>query len=214
MKGHRVLLAALLLTVLPLVGQEGRIEFEPKVGVIGAKVIVRGSPPPGAQLRFAGRPVSPFREGPGLWSFAVPPGAASGFIEWVKGGKVVAKSAVPFVVAGTSLIQQPKLIGLKEAIDVFAYSETRPEGGGKPEPPVRPILKFDENEILTIGEPPAEQPLGPAVELGDAASAGRQPMGQPGFLLTARPPKKKLVLAPVPTPFPTPSPTPTPTPQN
>jgi len=184
------------------------------VGVIGAKVIVRASPPPGAQLTFAGRPVPSFQEGSGIWSFAVPPGAASGFIEWVKGGKVVAKSAVPFIVAGTSLIQQPKLIGLKEAIDVFAYSETRPEGGSKPEPAVRPILKFDENEILTIGEPPAAQPPGPAVELGDAASAGRQPMGPPGFLLTARPPKKKLALSPLPTPFPTPSPSPAPTPGN
>ena len=42
---------------------------------------------------------------------------------------------------------------IKEAIDVFGYSDPRPTGGEKPEPRARQILKLDEEEILTIGEP-------------------------------------------------------------
>src|SRR5664280_1659328 len=72
--------------------------------------------------------------------------------------------------------------------------------GEKTEPRARPVLKLDEDEILTIGEP-APPRLGPAVESGDLASAGRTGMSGTGFLITARPPKKKT---PVPLPPPPP----------
>jgi hypothetical protein len=202
-KGLFPLLAAFL-AALPLAADTIRIEFEPKVGVIGVKVIVRTPPPEGARLRFGKRLVPFFKEGPGLWSFLVPPASTTSFIEYVKEDRTVGKSAVPFVVSGTSLVQTPKLVGLKEAIDVFGYSDPRPEGGERPEPKARPVLKFDEQEILTIGEP-SPQFMTPAVESGDLATAARGPLQGTGLLITARPPKKRLqlTLPPlVPTPLP------------
>ena len=198
---RRVLLsvAAVLLAAVVL-GAEGRLEFEPKVGAVGGRVIVKAGVPAGAQLLFGGRPVGVIKEANGV-SFIVPPGISGGaFLEVVSGGKTVAKSAVPFIVSGSSLATPPKLIGLKEAIDVFGYADPRPTGGEKPEPRARPVLKLDEDEILTIGEP-APPRLGPAVESGDLASAGRTGMSGTGFLITARPPKKKT---PVPLPPPPP----------
>lgn len=181
---------------LPVVAQ-GPLEFEPKVGVVGSRVTLETRLPPGAQVRFGSHTVALLPEPGGRASFLVPAGAPSSFIEVVRAGRTISRSAVPFVVAGGSLVSTPKLIGLKEVIDVYGYADTRPEGGGKPEEKARPILKLDENSILTIGEMPPPQ-LGPAVELGDAASAATRGMGMPGFLLTARPPKKK----PPPTPPP------------
>jgi hypothetical protein len=177
------------------------LEFEPKVGAANTRVTIRTNVPEGAQVLFGGRPVSVIEEAKGIYSFQVP-AAASGtaFVEITKGGKPVAKSAVPFVVSGPSVVAVPKLVGLKEAIDVFGYADTRPEGGGKPEPKARPILKFDDDEVLTIGEP-APFKLGPAVEIGDLATAGRTGMAGTGLLITARPPKKKT---PVPLPPPPP----------
>jgi len=58
-----------------------------------------------------------------------------------------------------------------------------------------PALKLDDQAILTIGEP-LTQRLGPAVELGDLASAAKGPLGMAGFLITARPPVKKPKPAP------------------
>lgn len=175
-----------------------RVEFEPKVGALGSRVALTSALPKGAELRFGGRPVAVLRETTGKASFVVPAGSVTAFLEVAIDGKVVAKSAVPFIVSGSSLVSTPKLIGLKEAIDVFGYAEDRPAGGEKPEPAARPVLKLDDSDILTIGEPPIPR-LSPAVELGDAASAATRSMGQPGFLITARPPKKKIT---VPTPPP------------
>ncbi len=168
---------------------------------MGARVTLHTTVPEGAQVLFGARPVGVIEEAKGIYSFLVPPTALStAFIEVVRAGKPLAKSAVPFVVSGPSVVTVPKLVGLKEAIDVFGYSDTRPEGGGKPETKARPILKFDEDEVLTIGEP-APFRLGPAVELGDLSSAGKTGMAGTGLLITARPPKRKT---PVPLPPPPP----------
>ena len=200
----RRLLAASFLAVL-LAGLSGAaqdpIEFEPKVGASNTRITIRGNVPEGAQVLIGGRPVSLVEEARGIYSFLVPPSVTgTAFIEISKGGKAVAKSAVPFVVSGPSVAIVPKLVGLKEAIDVFGYSDPKPEGGGKPEPKARPILKFDEDEVLTIGEP-APLRLGPAVDLGDLSTAGKTGMTGTGLLITARPPKKKT---PVPLPPPPP----------
>ena len=198
---RRVLLSvAAVLLAAGVLGAEGRLEFEPKVGAVGGRVVVKAGVPAGAQLLFGGRPVGVIKEANGV-SFIVPPGISGGaFLEVVSGGKTVAKSAVPFIVSGASLATPPKLIGLKEAIDVFGYADPRPAGGEKPEPRARPVLKLDEDEILTVGEP-APPRLGPAVESGDLASAGKTGMSGTGLLITARPPKKKT---PVPLPPPPP----------
>ncbi len=180
---------------------QDRLEFEPKVGATGTRITVHAAIPEGAQVLLGGKPVGVIEEAKGIYSFLVPPlPASTAFIEVVKGGKAIAKSAVPFVVSGPSVVTTPKLVGLKEAIDVFGYSDPRPEGGTKPEPKARPILKFDEDEVLTIGEP-APFRLGPAVEMGDLQSAGKTGMAGTGLLITARPPKKKT---PVPLPPPPP----------
>lgn len=179
------------------------LAFEPRIGATNTRVIVRYQAPPGASVRFGDRPVTFVREDGGSLVFLVPPNASSSFIEIRLNDKVLAKSAVPFVVSGPSVVM-PKLIGLKEAIDVFAYQDDpTPEGGKKPETPVRPILRIGDSDILTIGEPsPQQMPL-PVVNLGDAASAGSRSMGPPAFLITARPPVKRVT---VPTPTPTPTP--------
>jgi hypothetical protein len=192
--------AAVLLATFAARAQE-RLEFEPKVGTVGSRVVVKSGVPLGAQLLLGGRPVGVVKEGTGISAFVVPPGVSGGaFLEIVSGGKTVSKSAVPFIVSGASLAAPPKLIGLKEAIDVFGYSDPRPVGGEKPEPRARPVLKLDEDEILTIGEP-APSRLGPAVEGVDLGSAGHTGMSGTGLLITARPPKKKT---PVPLPPPPP----------
>ena len=195
---RRVLLSlASVLFAAAVASAEGRLEFEPKVGPVGGRVLVKTGVPAGAQLLFGGRPVGVIKEAEGMSTFVVPPHiSGSAFLEIVSGGKTISKSAVPFIVSGASLANPPKLIGLKEAIDVFGYSDPRPTGGEKPEPRARQILKLDEEEILTIGEP-APYRLGPAVESGDLASAGKTGMSGTGLLITARPPKKKT---PVPLP--------------
>lgn len=186
--------------MLPAVAED-RLEFEPKVGAANTRITIRTTVPEGAQVLLGGKPVSVVEEAKGIYSFLVPVGAwGTAFIEVMKGSKTVARSAVPFVVSGPSVVSVPRLVGLKEAIDVFGYSDPMPEGGGKPEPRARPILKFDEDEVLTIGEPPPFS-LGPAVSLGDVASAGQTGMSGTGLLITARPPKKKT---PVPLPPPPP----------
>lgn len=187
-------LLVLALVSLPLAAQEAGIQFQPRVGAIGARIHVTGALPAGAEVRFGGRPVAPLRESDGF-SFLVPAGSATAFVEVVRGGKVVAKSAVPFVVTGTSLVSSPKLIGLKEAIDVFGYSEPVPEGAKKPETLAKPVLRLDDEDVLTIGEAPPPT-FSPAVELSDAASAGMRSMGPAGFLITARAPKKRYNIPP------------------
>jgi len=193
---------ALVLTVGAARGyaQERPIEFEPKVGAVGAQIRLRTPPPAGTEIRFGGRVLTPAHDARGEAVLVVPPGVSTSFIEYVRGGRVVGKSAVPFVVSGTSLVGGPKLIGLKEAIDVFGYSEPIPLGGGKPETPSRTVLSFGQEDVLTLGEPPPPRLL-PALDLGDAASAATRGMGPAGLLFTARPPKKKI-----PTPVPTPAP--------
>ena len=190
----------LVLARLPARAQE-RLEFEPKVGAVGGRVVVKSGVPAGARLLIGGRPVGVVKEADGVSSFVVPPGLPSSpYLEIVSGGTTISKSAVPFIVSGASMAVPPKLIGLKEAIDVFGYSDPRPVGGEKPEPKARPVLKLDDDEILTIGEP-APYLMRPAVESGDLASAGHTGMSGTGFLITARPPKKKT---PVPLPPPPP----------
>ncbi len=192
--------AAVLLAAFAARAQE-RLEFEPKVGAVGSRVVVKSGVPASAQLLFGGRSVGVVKEAAGISTFVVPPGISGGaFLEIVSGGKTVAKSAVPFIVSGASLAAPPKLIGLKEAIDVFGYSDPRPVGGEKPEPRARPVLKLDEDEILTIGEPGPFLMM-PAVEGVDLASAGHTGMSGTGLLITARPPRKKT---PVPLPPPPP----------
>jgi hypothetical protein len=195
----RPLWAALLvglISISPAMAQDvSTLEFEPKVGVTGTRIVVRGSLPKGAQIKFGSRVVPALVEANGKTSFLVPDAGVSSFIDVVAGGKTVSRSAVPFVVAGSSLVNAPKLIGLREAIDVFGYSEAIPTGGGKPEASVRPILKLDDQAILTIGEPPTQR-LAPAVEIGDLSSAGKGPLCCTGFLITARPPVKKPKPAP------------------
>ena len=192
--------AAVLLAAFAARAQE-RLEFEPKVGAVGSRVVVKSGVPAGAQLLLGGRSVGIVKEAAGISAFVVPPGISGGaFLEIVSGGKTVAKSAVPFIVSGSSLAAPPKLIGLKEAIDVFGYSDPRPVGGEKPEPRARPVLKLDEDEILTIGEPGPFLMM-PAVEGVDLASAGHTGMSGTGLLITARPPRKKT---PVPLPPPPP----------
>ena len=198
---RRLLAAALAVAAAAALAAPDRLDFDPKVGATGTRITIQAVLPEGAQIQFGGRTVSAIEEAKGIYSFIVPPQTAStAFIEIVKGGKSLAKSAVPFVVSGPSVVSTPKLVGLKEAIDVFGYSDPRPEGGVKPEPKARPILKFDEDEVLTIGEP-APFRLGPAVETGDLSSAGKTGMPGTGLLITARPPKKKT---PVPLPPPPP----------
>ncbi|MCM3877533.1 MAG: hypothetical protein NEA02_14095 [Thermoanaerobaculia bacterium] len=202
---RRLLVCAAAVLFLVLAGipvrAEERLEFEPKVGAVGGRVVVKSGVPAGAQLLFGGRPVGVVREGDGVSAFVVPPGpSTSAFLEIVSGGRTISKSAVPFIISGASLATPPKLIGLREAIDVFGYSDPRPTGGEKPEPKARSVLKLDEDEILTIGEP-APYRLGPAVESGDLASAGKTGMSGTGLLITARPPKRKT---PVPLPPPPP----------
>jgi hypothetical protein len=171
---HRLLAATVLLVLGSLARAADApdvVNFDPKVGTMGTRVTIKSPIPPGAQLRLGTRVVGLLQEPGQHPSFAVPEGSASAFIEVLVQGKVVARSAVPFVVSGSSLVNQPKLIGLKEAIDVFGYAEPVPEGGVLPETRVKPIISLDDNQILTIGEAP---PTGvqPAVTLGDAASAG------------------------------------------
>lgn len=197
-KASKFLLTALLTIGPAALAQDSSVlEFEPRVGAIGSRVLIKTQLSPGAVVRLGSRTVPILREARGA-SFMVPAGAATSFIEVVRDHRTVSKSAVPFVVSGTSLVATPKLVGLKEAIDVFGYTEPKPEGGQKPETNVRPILKFDDDEVLTIGQS-APARLGPAVELGDASSMAGRSMGPAGFLITARPPRKK---APVPTPAP------------
>lgn len=192
--------AVLLVAGAPARAQE-RLEFEPKVGAVGGRIVVRSGVPAGAQLLIGGKPVGVVKESDGVSSFVVPVGlAGSAFLEIASGGRTVSKSAVPLIISGSSLAAPTKLIGLKEAIDVFGYSDPRPVGGEKPEPKARPVLKLDDDEILTIGEPGPYR-LGPAVESGDLATAGRTSMSGTGLLITARPPRKKT---PVPLPPPPP----------
>lgn len=171
-----------------------RLEFEPRVGVVGHRVTLKGTVPVGAQLLFGGKPIPYLRDEHGV-TFAVPDGVPSGFLELALAGKVLSRSSVPFVVAGRSIVSAPKLVGLKEAIDVFGYVDPVPEGGGAPEPKAKPIFTFGADSILTLGETPPSR-LEPAVTTGDAASAARSGMGQPGFILTVRPPSRR----PTPTP--------------
>jgi hypothetical protein len=204
-------LACALAFSLPAATQEARLEFEPQVGTSGTRVTITSPLPKGAVVRLGGR-VVPLLVEPGKRpSFIVPAGISSSFVEASQGTKVIARSSVPFVVAGASLVNVPKLVGLKEAIDVFGYSEAIPEGGEKPETTARKILSFGGSDFLTIGETAAQAP--PPIAIGnDAASAATRGMGSPGFLLTARPPTRQVFLITTAPPPPTPVPTPTPTP--
>jgi hypothetical protein len=191
---------------------DGKIDFSPRVGMTGTRVSIKSPIPPGAAVHFGGRSVPLARETNGTNVFVVPPGASTSFLEVVLDGKVVAKSSVPFVVSGASIVQ-PKLIGLKEAIDVFAFQDDpTPEGGSRPETPVKPILKIGGSDILTLGESPPGPGVQPAVTTGDLNSASTRGMGPSAFILTARAPIRKIEI-PTPTPTPTPGPPkPTPTP--
>jgi hypothetical protein len=208
----RGLLPAFVMSVsLSAAAQEARLEFEPQVGTSGTRVTITSPLPKGAVVRF-GRRVVPLLVEPGRRpSFIVPEGISSSFVEASQGTKVISRSSVPFVVAGSSLVNVPKLIGLKEAIDVFGYSEAIPEGGEKPETTAKRILALGGGDVLTIGETPAQAPLPLAIG-NDAASAATRGMGSPGFLLTARPPNRQIFLITTAPPSPTPVPTPTPTP--
>jgi hypothetical protein len=202
--------AVLLALALSAAGQETRLEFEPRVGTTGTRVTITSPLPTGAVVRFGSR-VVPLLVEPGRRpSFIIPEGASSSFVEATHGGKLFGRSSVPFVVAGASLINTPKLIGLKEAIDVFGYSEPIPEGGEKPESKVKRVLSFGDGDVLTLGESSAPGPL-PVVIGNDASSAAMRGMGAPGFLFTARAPTRRSIIVPPLPPLP-PAPTPTPGP--
>lgn len=209
MKAFVPLLALAL--ALPAAAQEGRLEFEPQVGMTGTRVTLTSPLPKGAVVRFGARVVPLLAEPGRRPSFVVPEGAASSFIEASLDGKPYARSAVPFVVAGASLVGVQKLVGLREAIDVFGYSDPTPEGGGAPEQRSKKVLSFGDSDLITIGEAPAPAPI-PWVIGNDAASAAMRGMGPPGFLLTARPPTRRVIVIPPPPPVPTPVPSPTPSP--
>lgn len=200
-----------LALALPAAAQEGRLEFEPQVGMTGTRVTLTSPLPKGAVVRFGARVVPLLAEPGRRPSFVVPEGAASSFIEASLDGKPYARSAVPFVVAGASLVGVQKLVGLREAIDVFGYSDPTPEGGGAPEQRSKKVLSFGDSDLITIGEAPAPAPI-PWVIGNDAASAAMRGMGPPGFLLTARPPTRRVIVIPPPPPVPTPVPSPTPSP--
>lgn len=200
-----------LALALPAAAQEERLEFEPQVGMSGTRVTLTSPLPKGAVVRFGTRVVPLLLEPGRRPSFVVPEGAASSFIEATFDGKMFARSAVPFVVAGASLVGVQKLVGLREAIDVFGYSDPIPEGGGAPEQRAKKVLSFGDSDLITIGEAPAPAPP-PWVIGNDAASAAMRGMGPPGFLLTARPPSRRVIVIPPPSPVPTPVPTPTPSP--
>ena len=204
MRFRRLLLPALAAAAaLPLLSQSvATLDFEPRVAATNGRVVVKYPAPPGATLRFGDRTVTYVREDLGHLVFLIPPNASTSFIEVRIGEKLVARSAVPLVVSGPS-IAPPKLIGLKEAIDVFAYQDDpTPEGGKRPETPVRPILRLGDSDILTVGEPaPQRMPISP-INAGDLASAAGRSMGTAAFLITARPPVKRVVI-PTPTPTPT-----------
>lgn len=196
---------------LPAAGQEARLEFEPQVGTSGTRVTITSPLPKGTVVRFGSR-VVPLLVEPGRRpSFIVPAGVSSSFVEASQGTKVIARSSVPFVVAGASLVNVPKLIGLREAIDVFGYSEAIPEGGEKPETAAKKILSLGGSDFLTIGETAAQAPMPIAIG-NDAASAATRGMGSAGFLLTARPPNREIFLITTTPPPPVPTPTPTPGP--
>ena len=198
MRLKALLLAAFLPAgLLALPADPGPLEFEPKVGNSGTRVVLKDIPK-GSVVRFGDRQMTLLPEKAGRASFLVPEDVRSSFIEVVFQGKVLARSSVPFVVAGPALSGAPKLIGLKEAIDVFAYSDPTPEGGELIQDKSRPILKLDQNSILTLNESPVNV-LSPPIVLGDAASAAMTGMGASAFTITARPPRKKIPNPPPPT---------------
>src|SRR5512143_411501 len=90
------------------------LDFDPKVGTTGTRVSITRVVPKGAQVRFGDKPVAILSEPGRRPSFIVPEGSSSSFIQVIESGRVVAKGAVPFVVSGPSIVQTPKLIGLKE----------------------------------------------------------------------------------------------------
>ncbi len=197
-------LLPLLLATSPPSAPPIVIQFDPKVGDIGDRVVVKTLPPAGAELRFGKTILPVLVEGPGILSFVVPTGSQTSFLEYVKEGRVVGRSAVPFVVTNASLVEMPRLIGLQEAIGVFGYAEPVPRSGDVPKPRRRALLTYEDEDILSIGDNPAEF-LGPAVQLGDTASLAKAPMSGTLFLFTVRLPQKKLKLR-VPPPVPTPLP--------
>jgi hypothetical protein len=70
-----------------------------------------------------------------------------------------------------------------------------PDGARKPVAAAKPVLKLDDEDVLTIGET-APGRLAPAVSLGDVASMANQPMCCVGLTLTARAPKKRYQIPP------------------
>jgi hypothetical protein len=105
---RRFLVCAAAVLVLVLSGiparAEERLEFEPKVGAVGGRVVVKAGVPAGAQLLIGGKPVGVVKEADGVSAFIVPPGlSSSAFLEIVSGGRTISKSAVPFIISGASL---------------------------------------------------------------------------------------------------------------
>jgi hypothetical protein len=197
MRLHALFFAALLPAgLLAAPADPGPLEFEPKVGNAGTRVVVKDIPK-GASVRFGDRTLTLAPEKDGRAAFVVPDSVRSSFIEIVYQGKVISKSAVPFVVAGPSFAGIPKLIGLKEAIDVFGYSDPTPEGSDLLPDKSKTVLRLGDSDFLTLNETAARYPQ-PAVSLGDAASAATTGMGPAAFTITARPPKKKIPNPPPP----------------
>ena len=69
-----VLLAGLAAMPAALAQDVATIEFEPKVGVTGTRVVVKGALPKGALVKFGTRSVPLLVEGNGKTSFLVPEG--------------------------------------------------------------------------------------------------------------------------------------------
>ncbi|HEX7528835.1 MAG TPA: hypothetical protein VF425_06975, partial [Thermoanaerobaculia bacterium] len=80
---RRAFLSAAVVLVAAFVARaQERLEFEPKVGAIGSRVVVKSGVPAGAQLLFGGRPVGVLKEAAGVSTFVVPPGISGGaFLE-------------------------------------------------------------------------------------------------------------------------------------
>ncbi|MEO6326123.1 MAG: hypothetical protein ABIT01_09025 [Thermoanaerobaculia bacterium] len=168
------------------------IDFEPKVGVTGARVTVALRRPAGARVFLGEKAVAIVDERLDGLTFLVPERATTSFLTFGREDRVIARSSVPLIVTGRTLVL-PKLANLRDRIDVLAYSDETPRGGERPEPGPHPFLSLDDQGIFTIGERSPEF-FAPAVELSDAASAATRPMTGTFLILTARLPGKRLRL--------------------
>src|SRR5258706_5109683 len=105
-----LLVAAFVLSRSIAADEIVQVEFEPRFGAMGASVMLKAPVPANSVVRFGNRTIPLVPEAGGRARFIVPVGATTAFLEVRNGGRIVAKSAVPFVVSGSSLVSTPKLV--------------------------------------------------------------------------------------------------------